>query len=170
MFRFFTSVKNGVKKHFEYSNPLFYQKKNKIFADDVTKLNKTQINKIFTPNNEKDLQQIIKLAKLNGKKISIKGQSHTMGGHSLSKNCYLIDMKYMKTMKYDEENKILITEPGATWGDAIRFLNSYGQSPEIMQSYCSFSIGGTISVNAHGNFKFYLVLLTFIKELHLIKL
>eukprot|EP01080_Neovahlkampfia_damariscottae_P011753 gene11753-5091_t len=150
MLRFLKSIHNGVKKHFEYNNPLYYQKNSKIFADDVTKLNNTSINKLFTPKDEEELQNIIKLAKMKGKKISIRGQSHTMGGHSLSQNCYLIDMKYMKTMKYDEKKKVLIAEPGATWGDAIRFLNNFGQSPEIMQSYCSFSIGGTISVNAHG--------------------
>ena len=27
----------------------------------------------------------------------------------------------------------------------IQYLNQYGMSPQIMQSYCSFSVGGTIS-------------------------
>jgi decaprenylphospho-beta-D-ribofuranose 2-oxidase len=150
MLRLFVSMKNGVKKHFQYQNPLNYQRKTKIFADDVTKMNQTRVNKIFTAKDEKDIQNIIKLAKRNGKKISIRGQSHTMGGQTLSEDCYLIDMKYMKKLSYDQTEKILHAEPGATWGDAIRFLNPHGQSPDIMQSYCSFSIGGTISVNAHG--------------------
>jgi decaprenylphospho-beta-D-ribofuranose 2-oxidase len=150
MLKLFLSMKNGVKKHFQYQNPFTNQSKTKIFADDVTKMNQTRVNKIFTAKNEKDIQNIIKLAKKNGKKISIRGQSHTMGGQTLCEDCYLIDMKYMKKLNYDQTGKILHAEPGATWGDAIRYLNLHGQSPDIMQSYCSFSIGGTISVNAHG--------------------
>lgn len=29
-------------------------------------------------------------------------------------------------------------------------MNKYGLSPRTMQSYASFSIGGAVSVNAHG--------------------
>ena len=29
-------------------------------------------------------------------------------------------------------------------------VNTHGKSPRTMQSYCSFSVGGTLAVNAHG--------------------
>jgi len=74
---------------------------------------------------------------------------------------YVIDTKYLNCMEYNEnpidnsanerEEKSTITVgPGCTWGDVIRFLNPYGKSPRTMQSYCSFSVGGTLSVNGHG--------------------
>jgi hypothetical protein len=40
--------------------------------------------------------------------------------------------------------------PGCHWSDLIKVLNGYGKSPRTMQSYCSFSVGGTLAVNAHG--------------------
>lgn len=40
--------------------------------------------------------------------------------------------------------------PGCHWSDLIKVLNAHGKSPRTMQSYCSFSVGGTLAVNAHG--------------------
>eukprot|EP00656_Telonema_subtile_P017121 TRINITY_DN19120_c0_g1_i1.p1 TRINITY_DN19120_c0_g1~~TRINITY_DN19120_c0_g1_i1.p1 ORF type:complete len:209 (+),score=24.93 TRINITY_DN19120_c0_g1_i1:73-699(+) len=40
--------------------------------------------------------------------------------------------------------------PGTLWGQLVRYLNTFGLSPMTMQSYCTFSVGGTCAVNAHG--------------------
>ena len=36
--------------------------------------------------------------------------------------------------------------PGAHWAHLVRYLNTFGLSPMTMQSYCSFSVGGTCAV------------------------
>ena len=36
------------------------------------------------------------------------------------------------------------------WADLIKHLNQYGFSPRTMQSYSTFSVGGSLAVNAHG--------------------
>ncbi|CAF5155546.1 unnamed protein product, partial [Rotaria sp. Silwood1] len=60
------------------------------------------------------------------------------------------DLKYMHYIEYDEFTKEVLVEAGATWTHVINKLNLYGRSPVVMQSYCTFSVAGTISVNAHG--------------------
>ena len=156
-----------------------------IFVDDVTRLNKTQVQSVFYPRNKQEIKDIINLAKRYNVPISCRGQSHTMGAHTIAKHGFVIDMKYMKrVLAFNGENKeqsddvqdakqdyvgdesVVINEnenetrktgekwikiqAGATWEHLIQFLNPHGYSPAILQSYCSFSIGGTISVNAHG--------------------
>ena len=97
-----------------------------------------------------------------------------MGGHTLIKNGILIDLKNFNKMEmvshFKDLNLILkkdnifdyfktdITgsqyflkvQSGATRCDIIKYVNNYKKTPIVMQSYCNFSIGGSISVNAHG--------------------
>lgn len=122
----------------------------RVFVDDITRLNKTEVDRVFYVKTADDLKNIIGLARANGKHVSIRGQSHTMGGQTIAADGYVIDMKYFNKMRYDPETQTVLTEPGATWGQLIKYLNDFGMSPRIMQSYCSFSVGGTIAVNAHG--------------------
>ena len=64
---------------------------------------------------------------------------------------FIIDMKFMNRIsEFDEISGLITVQPGATWSDLIKFLNHYGRSPATLQSYSSFSIGGTLSFNAHG--------------------
>lgn len=121
------------------------------WMDDVTKMNKTKIDKIYYPKSMDDIIQIIKLAKKNNKKIIASGQKHSMGGQSIVKNGFVIDMKFMNNiLKFNKQKKLVTVESGITWSDLIVFLNNLGFSPKTLQSYSSFSVGGSISVNSHG--------------------
>ncbi len=53
-------------------------------------------------------------------------------------------------MQYEGEHTRVRCGPGCLWSDLIKLLNIHGKSPRTMQSYCSFSVGGTLAVNAHG--------------------
>ena len=83
-----------------------------------------------------------------------------MGGHSIVTNQgWEIDTQYLNFHEYthmgymDKQyggRSVVRCGPGCLWSDIIRLLNSHGKSPRTMQSYCSFSVGGTLAVNAHG--------------------
>lgn len=121
------------------------------FTDDISGLNCKLIDKVYYPQNLEKIRNIVLKAISKKKKISMKGQSHTMGGQTIIENGYIIDMKYMnQIISFDKEKLIVVVQPGLTWCDLIKFLNTFGLSPMTLQSYSSFSIGGTISVNAHG--------------------
>ena len=123
----------------------------KNYVNDVSQFNKTKINKIFNITNKKDIHDIIDLAKINNKQISIRGTTHTMGGHTMNNNGYIIEtLKFNKVLYFNPKKLEITVEPGLIWTDLILYLDKYGLSPMTLQSYSSFSIGGTISVNAHG--------------------
>ncbi len=62
----------------------------------------------------------------------------------------VIDMSRINNVAFDQQSGICIAGAGATWADVIRILNNYGRAPKTLQSYASFSVGGSVSVNAHG--------------------
>ena len=82
--------------------------------------------------------------------ITIRGTQHSMGGHTSSKNSMLIDTKYLNNVSFSPETALVTCGPGALWSDLIVLLDPYHRSPHTMQSYCTFSVGGSLSVNAHG--------------------
>jgi hypothetical protein len=128
----------------EPAQPIFAQQ----FADDVTGLNLDYVAGIFYPDNIEQIKALVKQAKREGKTITARGQQHTMGGHCIGHAGYILDMKHMNRIIHISDT--VLVETGASWTDLIRALNVHGLSVETMQSYSSFSIGGSISVNAHG--------------------
>jgi len=53
-------------------------------------------------------------------------------------------------MSVDAKSKLLTVQSGAIWHHILEFLNPYALSIEAMQSFDLPTVGGTISVNAHG--------------------
>jgi hypothetical protein len=122
-----------------------------ITIDDISQLNETIVDKIICVSSIEEISSIIKSAKINNKKISIRGTAHTMGGHTITPNGYVLDMKFMdKIISLDLEKKIINVQAGVTWDKIIKYLNQYQLSPETLQSYATFSVGGSISANIHG--------------------
>jgi hypothetical protein len=121
-----------------------------LYIDDASKTNSTIIKQILYPGTPNEICDIIKKLPPN-EKVSIAGQKHSMGGHSILANETMIDMKNInKIIGINLLKKTVTVGAGITWADLIFFLNIYGYSPQIMTSYSNFSVGGTLSVNAHG--------------------
>jgi hypothetical protein len=59
-------------------------------------------------------------------------------------------MKMINNIHYDYDTTYVTCGAGATWRQIIENINKYGRSPVSLQSYSTFSVGGSISVNAHG--------------------
>ena len=72
------------------------------WADDITGMNGRPIERLFKPHSVDDICRVIQLAKKNNKKISMRGQGHTMGGQTIIENGYIMDMENM--------NKIIINK------------------------------------------------------------
>jgi len=134
-------------------------------ADDVSAMNSTVMKKIIRVRTIDDIINTVKKAKSEGRKICIKGTKHSMGGQTLTEKGYQLDMLHFNQIisldtnndntnndntNTDEDVMSVMVESGITWSDLIIYLDKRGLSPMILQSYSSFSVGGTISVNAHG--------------------
>lgn len=126
-------------------------KRSIVLADDVTHMNVERVKGIIQVMCIDDIIDVINRAREENVKVIPRGTKHSMGGHCIARCGYIIDMTHMNRItSFDEENHLVTVQAGATWSDLIKYLNQFGQSPTTLQSYSSFAIGGTLSVNAHG--------------------
>ena len=121
-----------------------------IWLDDVSRMSSTKVRRLGMPHDEEDVIALIKDATAKNCKISCRGTKHSMGGQTLLEDCLVIDTAYLRFMEYNNNEDTITCGPGCLWSDLIVYLDKYGRSPCVMQSYCTFSIGGTLAVNAHG--------------------
>jgi FAD/FMN-containing dehydrogenase len=124
-------------------------------VNDASKMNETAIDSVvkIASSAEMAVEQLtalIRTASAGGKKISIAGAQHSMGGHTIYAGGIMLDMKGFHRMSLDSVNNILQVGAGALWSEIIPYLDKYGKSVAVMQSNNSFSVGGSISVNCHG--------------------
>lgn len=119
--------------------------------DDVGHLLPTKIDRVVKGEEVEQLEKIVMNAKKQGKTVSIAGQRHSQGGHTYYKDGVVIDLKsFNKVKKVDPVHKTVIVESGATWGDIQKAINPYNLALKVTQSQEIFSVGGSLSVNAHG--------------------
>ena len=78
-----------------------------IQCDDVTRLNKTAVDKVFHVRSREDIQQVLATARKEGKTVSMRGAGHTMGGQTLSPGGIVIDMWKLAHMSLDTTTGLL---------------------------------------------------------------
>ncbi|MEX0715822.1 MAG: FAD-binding oxidoreductase [Planctomycetaceae bacterium] len=125
------------------------------FADDASRLNRTRVAEVWrvpvdADDPEGQVARLLSRARTEGRRVSIAGARHSMGGHTIHPGGIVIDMLPWSDMELDENGTILTVQAGALWKDVIKYLDARGRSVEVMQSNNSFSVGGSISVNCHG--------------------
>ena len=117
--------------------------------NDASCLNKTYIHGIAQVKTIGDIQNALLYAQENGLKVSMAGARHSMGGHAFFNGALVLDMTQFNQMSLDEADKILTVQSGATWHDIQNHLHPK-YAVKAMQSTDIFTVGGSISVNAHG--------------------
>lgn len=84
-------------------------------------------------------------------RISIGGAHCSMGGQTSLKDSVHLDLsQFNQILNFDRENKLITIQTGISWRKVIEFIDQYGFSVMVMQSYADFTVGGSLSVNAHG--------------------
>ncbi len=125
------------------------------YADDVSRLERTPVAETWAvpaepADAEAQLAALLVRAERDGLRISIAGARHSMGGHTLYPGGIVVNMRPFQSLAYDENRDVVTAGAGALWSEVIAFLNPRARSVAIVQSFSSFTVGGSISVNAHG--------------------
>jgi FAD/FMN-containing dehydrogenase len=96
-----------------------------------------------------DVRAALQFARDNGLKVSVAGVRHSMGGQAFARNALVLDMTRLNRMSLDARGRTLTVQSGATWHDVQKLLHPRF-AVRAMQSTDIFTVGGSISVNAHG--------------------
>lgn len=122
-----------------------------LVVDDVSRLNATRVAELTRPERIEELRSLLARAAAESLKVSIGGTRHSQGGHIVSDGALFIDMRgFDHVLDVDTDAMTVTVEAGATWDDVQRAVHPYGLAVAVMQSSNIFSVGGTLSCNAHG--------------------
>ncbi|MDJ0331296.1 FAD-binding oxidoreductase [Planococcus sp. S3-L1] len=110
-----------------------------------------EIKTVRSGTTDDELQKIVREAKKTEEVLSIAGMQRSQGGQTVYPNGIMMDMKpYNQIVNVDKAAKTVTVQSGATWADIQEAINPYGFSLKVSQSQNIFTVGGSLSVNAHG--------------------
>jgi FAD/FMN-containing dehydrogenase len=117
--------------------------------NDASCLNKTEIYGVVEVHSVDDIARTLAFARDNKLAITTAGVRHSMGGQAFRKGGIVLDMRGFNRIVLNESARSVTVQPGATWHDIQSALHPRF-AVRAMQSTDIFSVGGSISVNAHG--------------------
>lgn len=110
-----------------------------------------RIYKTVHIHDTEDIRKALAEAKERGLPISVSGAKHSQGGQTFAENAIVLDMRPLnRVLRIDQVSREITVQSGATWEQVQSAINPFGLSLRIMQSQNLFTVGGTMSVNAHG--------------------
>jgi FAD/FMN-containing dehydrogenase len=122
-----------------------------VMMADVGRLYSAQVKEVAHVREIADLQAAVQRAGTEKLKVSISAKRHSQGGHVFYKDAVVLDMtRFNKILRLDEERKIITVQSGATWEDIQNYANDHGLAVKVQQASNIFTVGGSLSVNAHG--------------------
>ena len=108
------------------------------------------VHKVVRVACEKDIRQAIAYARSKKLQVCLVGARHSMDGQAIGDGMVCLDMMPFNAVSYDPTTRRVIAKAGATWRKVQECLDKYGRAVHVMQSDNVFSVGGSVSVNAHG--------------------
>lgn len=132
------------------AKPLLHFEQYGGFINDASCLNKTPVYGVVKVTTVDDIRNALAFARAHDLKVTAAGERHSMGGQSFSQNGLILDMRSFNHIALDKKQMVLHAETGATWQQIQDYLDKQGLSVKAMQSINIFTLGGSLSVNAHG--------------------
>ena len=78
-------------------------------VDDVTRMNFDHVERLFCVRSKEDVKHVLGLARQNGKKVSMRGTRHTMGGQTIAPGGYVIDLLKLRQFSFDRQTELITT-------------------------------------------------------------
>lgn len=120
------------------------------FINDASCLNRTPVFGVVDVSSLDDIRRALQIARKNNLRITAAGQRHSMGGQSFVRGGLVLNMRKWNQITIDKRQMTANARSGALWAQLQQQLDREDLSVRAMQSINVFSIGGSLSVNAHG--------------------
>ena len=117
---------------------------------DVTRLSAVRMARIVAPRTTEEL-----VAAIRGSTgpISIGGGRFSMGGQTATPDGLQLDMRQFRgVIALDTVARTITARSGTTWREVQEAIDPHGLAVQVMQTYNTFTVGGALSVNAHGRY------------------
>lgn len=137
-----------------------------LVVNDITQLNPVTVKAIVAPQT---LDELINIIKNSTGPISIGGGRYSQGGQISHPNSLHLDMRqFNQVISFNINKKEIKVQAGITWRELQEYIDPHNLSVKIMQTYANFTLGGSISVNAHGRYVGEGPIINSVKEITLV--
>jgi hypothetical protein len=117
---------------------------------EVTHLHTVRVARVVAPRSIEDISSAVKATP---GPIAIGGGRFSMGGQTATPDGLQLDMRqYHGVVSLDTARRIVTVRSGTRWRELQEVIDRANLSVKIMQTYNSFTVGGALSVNAHGRY------------------
>lgn len=121
-----------------------------LLVPNVTGLYSVKVARIAVPLRHHDLARALR--EWPGR-VSIGGGRYSMGGQVAIAEGLHLDMRSMNALVwFKPEERCVRVQAGMRWRDLQDVVDPLGLAVKTMQSYANFTVGGSVSVNAHGRY------------------
>ncbi|QRN02694.1 FAD-binding protein [Legionella sp. MW5194] len=123
-----------------------------VSLNDSGHISLTRVSEIIQVKSEADIAAALQKAKAKHLPVGIMGVQHSQGGQSIAPEGIQLNMlPFNQVLNVDAAKKQVTVQSGITWGKLQEAINPYQLAITAMQSPNIFTVGGSLSVNAHGD-------------------
>ncbi len=136
---------------FVFSYGDLFHTQDPLLASDVARIAPARIARLEHIRRVEQLRAVLQEARQRGLKVSVAGSRHSQGGHTYTAGGVRLDMRtFNHILAIDTIGRTVTVESGATWDEVQRAIAPNRLAVKVMQSSNIFTVGGTLSANAHG--------------------
>ncbi len=119
-------------------------------VNEITRLYPVTMARVVTPRTIEDISSAVRSSP---GPISIGGGRYSMGGQTATPDGLQLDMRqFHGVVAFDSAARTITVHSGTRWREVQQAINPAGLAVKIMQTYDNFTVGGALSVNAHGRY------------------
>jgi FAD/FMN-containing dehydrogenase len=121
-----------------------------LVVGNVTGLYPVAVARIEAPRNAAEVSRLVRAWP---GQVSIGGGRYSMGGQVAIAGGLHLDLRGMNQLVWlkADERRVRV-QAGMRWRDLQDVIDPLGLAVKTMQSYANFTVGGSVSVNAHGRY------------------
>ncbi len=119
-------------------------------VSEITGLYPVQMARVVTPHS---VAEIARAVGSSSGPIAIGGGRYSMGGQTATPDGLQLDLReFHGVVAFDSAARTITVHSGTRWREVQEAIDPAGLSVKIMQTYNTFTVGGALSVNAHGRY------------------
>ncbi len=121
-----------------------------LVISNVTGIYSVVVARVETPTRTEEVTHAVR--QWSGR-VAVGGGRYSMGGQVAVSGGLHLDMRVMNRLVWiRREDKVVRVQAGMRWRDLQDIVDPLNLSIKTMQSYSNFTVGGSVSVNAHGRY------------------
>lgn len=126
------------------------------------------VARYYEPTSAAEVQQIVRAARLNGRKVRVVGDSHSWSPLGVTDDYLIGTRRFNKILSVSTSPPRIAVEPGVTVGDTLRAFVKHGVCLPMNVDLPTLTIGGAVAVGANGFSKMWGTYSEFVEEVELV--